>query len=390
MGGQSLDTGVRTGATLERSLILAKAEALVFRVPIDQPVTTSFGVMHSRPAVVVRVEDVDGGVGWGEIWCNFPAVGAAHRARLFQSVVVPVLLERAWASPEEMFATLTGRLHVLALQTGEEGPIAQVIAGADVALWDLVGRRAGQPLWRMLGGQPQIAVYASGLNPDGPERLAARKREEGYRAFKLKVGFGRERDLENLQALRTELGDEATLMVDANQAWHLEEAIAGAEAMASFRLSWLEEPMPVDAPPDAWARLAEASAMLLAGGENIRGTEGFAAAIAAGSLRVIQPDIGKWGGFSGCLGVGRRSLAAGRMFCPHWLGGGVGQVASMHLKAAIGGDGFVEVDANDNPLRALLGSPFPVVRDGRVVLGEAPGLGIEPDLAALAAYRISV
>jgi D-galactarolactone cycloisomerase len=369
---------------------VVRAEALVFRVPITNPVTTSFGVMRSRPAVVVRVEDTDGAVGWGEIWCNFPAVGAEHRARLFQSVVAPLLLERAWASPAEMFVTATRQLHVLALQTGEEGPIAQVIAGADVALWDLVARRAGQPLWRMLGGQPDIEVYASGLNPDGPERLATRKREEGYRAFKLKVGFGRERDLANLRALRVTLGEQATLMVDANQAWGLEEALAAADAMAPFGPRWLEEPMPVDTPDATWARLSQASAIPLAGGENIRGTEGFVAAIGAGALQVIQPDIGKWGGFSGCLDVGRRTLAAGRMFCPHWLGGGVGQVASMHLKSAVGGEGFVEVDANDNPLREALGAPFPVVRNGNVTLGGAPGLGIEPDLTALAAYRVGV
>ncbi len=371
-------------------LRLARAEALVFRVPIAQPVTTSFGVMRSRPAVVVRLEDADGVVGWGEIWCNFPAVGAEHRARLFQSLMAPLLVERTWTVPGEAFATLGRRLHVLALQTGEEGPIAQVIAGTDVALWDLWGRRAGEPLWRALGGRPEIAVYASGLNPDAPEGLAARKRDEGYRAFKLKVGFGRERDLANLKALRAALGEHAALMVDANQAWEPDEAQAAAEAMAPFGLRWLEEPMPVDAPADAWTRLAAASAMPLAGGENIRGTEGFAAAIAAGALGVIQPDIGKWGGFSGCLEVGRKALSAGRIFCPHWLGGGVGQVASMHLKAAVGGDGFVEVDANDNPLRELLGAPFPLVREGRVMLGEAAGLGIEPNLAALASYRVAV
>ncbi len=371
-------------------LRLARAEALVFRVPIAQAVTTSFGVMRSRPAVVVRLEDADGVVGWGEIWCNFPAVGAEHRARLFQSLVAPLLVERTWTAPGEAFATLSRRLHVLALQTGEEGPIAQVIAGTDVAFWDLWARRAGLPLWRMLGGRPEIAVYASGLNPDASEQLAARKRDEGYRAFKLKVGFGRERDLANLKALRVALGEQAVLMVDANQAWELDEARGAAEAMAPFGLRWLEEPMPVDAPADAWTRLAAASAMPLAGGENIRGTEGFAAAIAAGALGVIQPDIGKWGGFTGCLEVGRKALAAGGIFCPLWLGGGVGQVASMQLKAAVGGDGFVEVDANDNPLRELLGAPFPLVREGRVMLGEAVGLGIKPDLAALASYRVAI
>src|SRR5258706_7890283 len=82
---------------------LAKIEALVLRVPIEEPVQTSFGIMYDRPAVLVRAEDTEGTVGWGEIWCNFPSVGAEHRARLLESAVVPILLERAWDAPAEAF-----------------------------------------------------------------------------------------------------------------------------------------------------------------------------------------------------------------------------------------------------------------------------------------------
>ena len=80
--------------------------------------------------------------------------------------------------------------------------MAQAIAGADMALWDLVGQRLQQPLWRLLGGTDRVETYASGLSPTQPEKLAAAKRDEGFRAFKLKVGFGVERDLANLRALR--------------------------------------------------------------------------------------------------------------------------------------------------------------------------------------------
>ena len=75
---------------------LKRAEASVYRIPIDEPVQTSFGVMHDRPAVVVRLEDSEGLIAWGEVWCNFPSVGAEHRARLFNSVVAPILLGQAW------------------------------------------------------------------------------------------------------------------------------------------------------------------------------------------------------------------------------------------------------------------------------------------------------
>ena len=372
------------------ALVLAKVEAMVFRVPIERPVITSFGTMHSRPGVVVRVEDAEGAVGWGEVWCNFPEVGAEHRARLLRSAAAPLVRERPWRDPAEVFEALTRRLHVLAIQSGEEGPVAHVIAGLDMALWDLVGRRLGQPLWRLFGGAPDVAVYASGLNPVEPEQLAAQKREEGYRAFKLKVGFGLERDLSNLRALRDLLGERTPLMVDANQAWDAQAAIEAAQAFAVFGLGWLEEPLPADAPPAEWKRVAADSPMPLAAGENIRGFADFAQAIDGAALRVIQPDLGKWGGFSGCLTVGRQAIAAGKLFCPHWLGGGIGLVASLHLKAAVGGEGYVEVDSNDNPLRESLGRPFPVVHESRVTLSDRPGLGVDPDVAGLEAFRLDV
>jgi L-alanine-DL-glutamate epimerase-like enolase superfamily enzyme len=363
-------------------------EALVFRVPIEQPVQTSFGIMHDRPAVLVRVEDTEGTVGWGEIWCNFPSVGAEHRARLLESAVAPILLERTWNTPDEAFQEASRRLHVLGIQTGEPGTVAQAIAGADIALWDLVARRMGQPLWRLFGGADTMGVYASGLNPTQPERLAAAKREEGFRAFKLKVGFGAERDFGNLRALRDLLGDDATLMVDANQAWDVQQAADMARRLAEFRLRWLEEPIAADRPWSDWVQLAGQSPLPLAAGENMRGTAQFEKALASGAFAVVQPDLGKWGGFSGCLPVARAVLAAGRMFCPHWLGGGIGLVASMHLKAAVGGAGYVEVDANPNPLRELLARPCPRVVDGVVTLSDEPGLGAAPDLDAVRGFRV--
>ena len=365
---------------------IRRVTAHVFRWPVATPVRTSFGVMHDRPMVLVEVEAADGLVGWGEIWCNFPAVGAEHRARLVESVFAPMLAGRDCGDPEAVFTDLTARTAVLAIQSGEPGPIAQSIAGIDIALWDLAARRAGQPLWRHLGGvDPEIGVYASGLNPDGPEQLAAARRAEGFTAFKLKVGFGAERDVANLEALRETLGRGARLMVDANQAWTFGEAAAMLPRLAPFALDWIEEPMRADAPLDAWRSLALHSAIKLAGGENLAGHAQFDDAIASRAFGVMQPDMAKWGGFSGCLAVARRIRAAGLRFCPHYLGGGVGLLASAHLLAAAGGDGILEVDANPNPLRTATCGPVGSVRDGRITLSEAPGLGITPDIEALAA-----
>jgi L-alanine-DL-glutamate epimerase-like enolase superfamily enzyme len=369
-------------------LRIAAIDAFVFRAPIARPVQTSFGTMVDRPALLVRVRDADGACGWGEVWCNFPSMGAEHRARVIDAYAAPVLLEQAWSHPAEAYEALTRRLRVLAIQSGEPGTIAQAIAGLDVALWDLAARRLGVPLWRLLRGSPRVQVYASGLNPTDPGELAAAKHAEGYRAFKLKVGFGAARDLANLRALREAFGPDATLMVDANQAWTLAEALAMSERLAESRPIWLEEPIPADHGMDDWRSLAAASPVPLAGGENLRGDAEFDAAIRAGALRVIQPDLGKWGGFSGCLPVAQRAMAQGRMFCPHWLGGGVGQVASLQLKAIAGGAGYAEVDSNPNPLRELFAGDCLRPVDGIITLPDAPGLGIEPDLAASRDYAV--
>ncbi|GAB1578866.1 mandelate racemase/muconate lactonizing enzyme family protein [Bordetella petrii] len=361
----------------------------VLRYPVEQPVRTSFGVMHDRPAVFVRVEDRDGAHGWGEVWCNFPACGAEHRARLVDSVLRPLLVGRAYAAPAEAYAHLSAATAVLALQAGEPGPMAQAIAGVDLALWDLCARRAGQPLWAFLGGaDDRVAVYASGINPDDPEHVVSRKRQEGYRAFKLKLGFGQERDLGNLRRVRALLGPGVPLMADANQGWDAPVAATMAQAMAELDIAWLEEPLRADRPLAEWQALAHQSPVPLAAGENCLGADAFRGVIEGAFLRVVQPDLAKWGGISGVLPVARAIRAAGLRYCPHYLGAGVGLMASAHVLAAVddaGNHGLLEIDANDNPLRTLLSGPLAQLRDGVARLGQAPGIGIEPDLPALRA-----
>jgi D-galactarolactone cycloisomerase len=371
-------------------LRIAKVEALVFRAPIDEPIRTSFGTMHDRPAVLVRIEDRDGAIGWGEIWCNFPSCGAEHRARLVRTVFAPLLLGIEINDIDAQFVELTRQVRILALQSGEPGPLAQVIAGIDTALWDLAARRADQPLWRYLGGRDNtIAVYASGLNPSPRPLLALEKQLQGYRAFKMKVGFSRDEDIRSLRILRDMLGPKAELMADANQAWSLGDASEMATALAPMQLDWLEEPLPVDTPLDVWVELAAHSPIPLAAGENLRGEDGFAAAIGSGALRVIQPDLTKWGGISGCRLVARRAAQAGLTFAPHYLGGAIGLLASGHLLAAVGGAGRLEIDANPNPLRDTMVPDMPPVIDGQLTLPTRPGLGREPDLLEIGRYLVS-
>jgi L-alanine-DL-glutamate epimerase-like enolase superfamily enzyme len=363
-------------------------ECWVLRAPIAQPVANAFGAMTSRPAVFVRISASDGAWGWGEVFSNFPQVGAEHRARLVDSIFVPLLKGAAADDPAAVRAMLDARTRPMAIQCGEPGPFAQITGAMDTAMCDLAARRAGRPLWRHMGGQHnRIRVYASGIGPDRVAEIGVAKQSEGYRAFKLKVGFDPGRDVANLAAMREALGVDAVLMCDANQAWTPDEARERIAALAPYDPHWIEEPIGADQPHAAWRALASVSPVPLAAGENLRGRDAFAEAIDAGYLAYVQPDVGKWGGVTGGLDVARLAATRGVGYCPHWLAGGVGLAASMHALAASGSErGYAEVDANPNPLREEV-LPF-AIDDGWVTLSDAPGLGVEPDLARLARFIV--
>lgn len=369
---------------------VTKADIYVFRVPIEKPVRTSFGTMHDRPAVLLRLEDAEGAHGWGESFANFPSCGAEHRARLLETVVVPLLLGKSHDDPTAAFASLSRSVEVLALQADEPGPLAQTVSCADIALWDIKARKLGVPLHALLGDAAMTAMpaYASGINHPGVGEIIARTRAEGYRAFKLKIGFGDEQDDRNIQEAFDVLANGETLAVDVNQAWDLPAALTRIRQLNDLPLQWVEEPLRCDRPEAEWRELASASALPLAAGENIRSRAGFAAAVSGGVFGVIQPDICKWGGLSQCREVAREIIAAGLRYCPHYLGGGVGLLASAHLLAAVGGSGSLEVDCNPNPLRKMLAQPFPEVRDGLLLLSDAPGIGVEPDIAGLTEFMV--
>ncbi len=369
----------------------ARVEVFHFKAAINEPIITSFGSIPARNALLVRVEDKDGAFGWGEVWANFPPSGAESKVRLLETIIIPSTLGRSWSTPAAALIDLTQRMRRNAIQSGEPGPFASCIAGIEVALSDLAARKAGLPLWKALGRsdppEPLLA-YASNLNPKGAADYVAMCRERGYRAFKLKVAFDLKSDLANVREITAGLKPGERFMIDANQGWDLATARPAIEAFSQFPIDWIEEAIPADDPPAHWAELAMLSRVPLAGGENLIGLAAFDAVINAGHLGVIQPDICKWGGISGCAGVARRAIAAGRKYCPHWLNSGLGLHAAAHVLAAVGGAGLLEHDAMENPLQAVLAQPFPPLADGRFTLTDAPGLGVTPDVQGASAFLV--
>jgi L-alanine-DL-glutamate epimerase-like enolase superfamily enzyme len=370
---------------------ITKVEVFVYRVPIVKPIKTSFGMMPDRPAIFARVEDDDGAFGWGELWANFPSVGPEYRARLLHAVVAPFLLGvNVEVDASRFFATAQTKLRIPGLQTGEPGAFAAALAAADIALHDLQARRANLPLWRFLGGKDgaAVAAYGSGINPGAEAiELVAAAREKGFQAFKVKLGFNDESDLKTAQAVAESMKLGEQLMVDINQGWDVEHACRMVRTLAAFPMLWIEEPLSADRPAEEWLRVKQAAFAPLAAGENMYSRGSFDKALADDALSVFQPDMCKWGGFSGVLPVAREVVRAGKTFCPHFLGAGVGLMSSLHMLATVRGPGLVEVDVNPNALREdLLGRVFQLA-DGRVTLPTAAGIGFTPDLAPFQAMQ---
>lgn len=368
---------------------VARIQAWAYRCPTPTPVATSFGIMHDRPAVLVRLEDRDGAFGWGEVWANWPAAGAEHRVRLLEMDIAQLIIGKTFKSPSDAFHFLECETRIRAVQCGEIGPFAQVIAGLDIALWDMAARKAGVPLRKYIRADApdNVPAYASGIQISAAEDLVPAARAAGHQRFKLKVGFDMDRDISSVEGIQSGLQGNEFIACDANQAWTLDQAIIFAKAIENLPIHWLEEPLPVFADAEQWRELAQKSRTPLAGGENIIGAEPFEGAIGAGYLSIIQPDVAKWGGITGCLGVAKSAMGAGRRYFPHFLGAGVGLAASAELLAAAGGDGVLEVDINANPLRSRFfeGGQEPV-SNGMWTCAQAVGLGFVPNPEELAEF----
>lgn len=377
--------------TLDTSIAFDGVDVFHLMAPLAEPRRNAFGEMSHRPALLVRLHDRRGQVGWGEGFCNWPVFGGYHRQRIVTDLLAPSLAGREFPSPQAMWQWLTDRFRPISLQANEPGPFEQTIAALDLAAWDMVARRAGLPLHALLSAASKevppgpvvpLKAYASALTGQTAPKLVPPLIDDGWEGFKIKVGFGHERDLRDVEALRHAIGSR-TIMLDANQRWTLDQALSAAELLALVEPLFLEEPISADAPLCEWKELAEHSAIPLAAGENIRGIEPMLAA--AGPLTWIQPDPIKWGGLSGVASIARNVSARGARFCPHYLGGGIGLLATAHLAMAFG-SGWLELDVTENPLRDQLAGGGMGVEGGLVRLSDAPGIGVTPPDHVLERY----
>src|SRR6516162_8724763 len=351
----------------------------------EPPYGSAGGMQARRSGLLVEIETDERVVGIGEA-----GIGGGATPNVIDKVLRPMLIgedplliERLW---QKMFARTR--------QFGRRGVVINAISGIDIALWDIAGKVARLPLYRLLGGcRDRVEAYASGgFYQDGKSVDDLAGEAEGYRArgfksMKMKVGrnpstqtylrhlvehAGRcevepEEDIARVAAVRRALGPRGKLMVDVNCAWS--PAFATDDIAGS-------------------AMVADALATPVAGYETEVGLDGFRELIARGAVDIVQPDLAWSGGFSECRRIAAFAQAHHRMVAPHAFAGAVLLAASLHFIAAIPNGLVLEFDQNPNGLRdELLKEPIRIDKDGMMRLPERPGLGIELDPGAVERYR---
>jgi L-alanine-DL-glutamate epimerase-like enolase superfamily enzyme len=276
----------------------------------------------------------------------------------------------------------------------------------EVAVWDLVGRALGVPLWKLLGGRrDRLLAYASSGEAVSPEERAERVaglRDRGIRATKIRLPTGDwRRGLEAVAAVRDRVGSAVEIMVDANQGWRMPGDLAPrwdvptaaecARELERLGAYWLEEPLRMD-DVDGYRSLRRLTPIRLAAGEMVRGVHEARDLVVRGGVDVIQADVVLAGGIGGCRRIAALADLHGRTWSPHTWTNGYGLLANLHLAAAVSTCPYIEVPHDPpawSPERRdwLLPAPLEIAPDGTVAPPPGPGLGVVPDLDALEVYR---
>jgi D-galactarolactone cycloisomerase len=351
-----------------------------FPIPTANRVALGIGTAVKRDAVVVKVSTDEGITGWGEAHH-----GRAHTsvAKLVETTLKQLIIGRDPADTVGIWERMY-RFQLASHGMGAGACLA--MSGIDMALWDIRGKNAGMPLYRLLGGSRRpIPAYAGGVSlgyqpPSALIEEARRSIDAGYRAIKLRVGDSPRNDIERMRAVRKAFGYELVLLTDANIGYRLEDVRRVMPAMDELGIGWLEEPFPAH----DYRSYREAKSFgrtPLAAGENHYTRFEFNRVIEDGAITILQPDLSKAGGITEALRIAALASAWKLPIHPHSSMTGLNHAATIHFLAAIDNGGYFEGDVSrSNKFRdELVPNPGNIDRDGNVWPLDAPGLGLEVD-----------
>jgi len=348
--------------------------------PVSQPFSNGMRTTRQRPFGIVEIITDAGITGWGE------GTGVPARRALETQVIGrdPFHTEVIWEG-----------LH-------GQGVDAGAISGVDIALWDIMGKAQKLPIHTLLGGafREKVPAYATGLFrrdvPDHTAALVAEARgyvDAGFKAMKMKVGFGPDYDIGNVAAVRRAIGDDILFAVDANCAYDRGSAIAVGQRLVENNLLWFEEPISSD-DVEGYIEIRRALKVRISGAEQLRGHRAFRRMVQERALDIIQPDVCICGGITEYRKIAAMASANHVRVLPHMFGTAIRLAATLHLLAALPDSPrahepfptLLEYDMSENALRTELAKEPITHQHGIVAIPQGPGLGIEINREVLARY----
>jgi len=364
-------------------MIIAKIETFPLRIPFKSDTRAAASAWGDKnlpvaDSLLVKVTTDQGLEGWGETF-GFRAVASAKLA--IDELITPLCIGRDATQIGPLMLEVQKKLHVF----GRSGPLFYGISAIDIALWDIAGKAAGSPVYRLLGGSgaTDLICYASLIRYSDPSLIRANVRralDSGFHSLKL-----HEIELSAIRAAREEAGPDVELMLDVNCPWTLIEARRRAEELKELRLKWLEEPL---WPPENYnglAQLRRACGIPIAAGENSSTLMDFERLLAAEAVDFVQPSVAKMGGITELLKVFPIAAVRNVTVMPHCFYDGPGLLAAIHVTAALGtADAMVEWRYFD--LEAQLYGGVLTPANGQISVPQRPGLGLDPDRNVIRDY----
>jgi L-rhamnonate dehydratase len=370
---------------------ITSVEAIVLaQLPSGIPRPAPHG---SQDPLIVRIRTDEGLAGYGEAETFAPVAKSVVDA--WEETEIASGLGRLMAGQDPLDPeALWRRMHEKTSFYGRSGVVIHAMSAIDIALWDIRGKAAGQPVSALLsapsGGRrrERVPAYATVGMPADPAELPGvvkACREAGFQRVKFGVGghpAAPPAHVDLVAAARDAMGEDGEFMIDLGRRWSDPQAAAGyAARMEPYRPGWLEEPFQPDEHA-AYQALAASTTIPLAGGEADATPSEFEALLETG-VAIVQPDVCRAGGFVRCLQIAGRAAGAGRRCIPHEWGTGIAKAATLHLLAAMDDEELFEYRLSETPrITRLVRNRFPVTA-GRVEVPSGPGLGIEVDDAVL-------
>lgn len=354
-----------------------------YRVPLAEPLVDASHGTHSHfELVLCRVETASGVTGTGYTYTG--GSGGRAIAEFLRTDLAPLAMGMDAGDIGAIWTKVQSRLHYV----GRGGLLSFALSALDIALWDAFCRAANRPLADLLCDakpEPSVETYSGfidlHLDGDALAAMAERALEQGFVSLKTKVGRARmEEDVARVELLRSVLGPDRQLMVDANYSYDVDRAVQFSRGVEHLDIGWFEEPISPD-DFEGYAAIAERSSIPLAMGENLHIVEEFERAIRLSRLAIVQPDASNIGGITGWLMVADMADAAGLRVCSHGM-------HELHVSLLASRQKAGCLEWHSFPIDHYTKAPL-VLEKGRAVTPRQVGIGVDFDASLLAPHRVS-